>query len=262
MWAEPSNPAISASFDQEAAAVLMARISTFKAEVDDAPDVLRWLDRMLIRMVNHPNQCQRFANYVKDDMNSFQLAPNFSIYPQFMFHLRRSPFLQVFNNSPDETTYTRHIINREDTNNSLIMIQPTLTQYSMEAEPQPVLLDSQSMQPNVILVMDTFFHVLIWHGETIVAWRREKYHENPTYAAFKNMLEAPKADAQEILKERIPLPRYIDCDHGGSQARFLLAKVNPSSPMQGAGGGHVFPTDDVSLQVFMEHLKKLSVATS
>ena len=46
-----NSPQIFAGFDQEAAAVLMARISVFKAEYDDGPDVLRWLDRMLIRLV-------------------------------------------------------------------------------------------------------------------------------------------------------------------------------------------------------------------
>jgi protein transport protein SEC23 len=51
IWAEPTNPSIPASFDQEAATVLMARIASFKSEVDDGPDVLRWLDRMLIRVV-------------------------------------------------------------------------------------------------------------------------------------------------------------------------------------------------------------------
>ena len=39
--------------DQEAAAVLMARIAVFRAETDDGPDVLRWLDRMLIRLVSY-----------------------------------------------------------------------------------------------------------------------------------------------------------------------------------------------------------------
>lgn len=98
---EGGHPAIAQSFDQEAAAVLMARIAVFKAEIDDGPDVLRWLDRMLIRL------CQKFAEYRKEDPTSFQLSPNFSIYPQFMFHLRRSQFLQVFNNSPDETAFYR-----------------------------------------------------------------------------------------------------------------------------------------------------------
>ncbi len=35
-------------------------------------------------------------------------------------------------------------------------------------------------------------------------------------------------DAQEILQTRFPMPRYIVTEKDGSQARFLLAKVNPS----------------------------------
>lgn len=42
---------ISAGFDQEAAAVLMSRMVVYRAESDDGPDVLRWVDRMLIRLV-------------------------------------------------------------------------------------------------------------------------------------------------------------------------------------------------------------------
>lgn len=42
---------ISAGFDQEAAAVIMARMAVYRAESDDSPDVLRWVDRMLIRLV-------------------------------------------------------------------------------------------------------------------------------------------------------------------------------------------------------------------
>ena len=50
-WVEATSPELSGSFDQEAAAVLMARIAAMKSENDDGPDVLRWLDRMLIRVV-------------------------------------------------------------------------------------------------------------------------------------------------------------------------------------------------------------------
>ncbi len=66
--------------------------------------------------------------------------------------------------------------------------------------------------------------------------------------------------------DRFPIPRYIVCDQGGSQARFLLSKLNPSTThmtnnmygsSQAAGAGQAIFTDDVSLQVFMEHLKRL-----
>ncbi|XP_053669942.1 protein transport protein Sec23A isoform X3 [Anopheles nili] len=259
---------ISAGFDQEAAAVLMSRMVVYRAESDDGPDTLRWIDRQLIRL------CQKFGEYGKDDPNSFRLAENFSLFPQFMYHLRRSQFLQVFNNSPDETTFYRHMLMREDLTQSLIMIQPILYSYSFNGPPEPVLLDTSSIQPDRILLMDTFFQILIFHGETIAQWRKDKYQEMPEYENFKQLLQAPVDDAQEILLTRFPMPRYIDTEQGGSQARFLLSKVNPSqthnnmyaygqvsSKIKTDGGAPVL-TDDVSLQVFMEHLKKLAVSST
>lgn len=46
-----------------------------------------------------------------------------------MFRLHLSQVLQVFNNSPDETAYYRHKLNREDKTNALTIIQPTLSSY-------------------------------------------------------------------------------------------------------------------------------------
>ncbi|VVD00990.1 protein transport protein Sec23A isoform X1 [Leptidea sinapis] len=269
-WADPAVnlPHIAAGFDQEAAAVVMARLVVYRADHEDGADVLRWLDRMLIRL------CQKFGEYAKDDPNSFRLSENFSLYPQFMYHLRRSQFLQVFNNSPDETTFYRHMLMREDLTQSLIMIQPILYSYSFGGPPEPVLLDTASIQPDRILLMDTFFQILIYHGETIAQWRALRYQDMAEYESFAQLLRAPVDDAQEILQTRFPVPRYIDTEHGGSQARFLLSKVNPSQthnnmyayggamPIPSADGGAPVLTDDVSLQVFMEHLKKLAVSST
>jgi protein transport protein SEC23 len=271
------DPALAQSFDQEAAAVLMSRIAVFKAEVDDGPDVLRWVDRMLIRL------CSRFAEYRKDDPSSFRYAistqfinrnanscrleKNFTLYPQFMFHLRRSQFLQVFNNSPDETAFYRHVLNHEDVSNSLVMIQPTLDSYGFDHEGgQPVLLDSGSIQSETVLLLDTFFHILIFHGETMAEWRKAGYQDQEGYENFRTLLEAPKEDAKDLIQDRFPLPRFIVCDAGGSQARFLLSKLNPSTTHQTSTYGGVAQTaqtiftDDVSLQTFMDHLMKLAVS--
>ncbi|KAJ2798043.1 GTPase-activating protein S23 [Coemansia guatemalensis] len=255
-WAEGASPDIPASFDQEAAAVLMSRIAVYRAEQEEVGDVLRWLDRMLIRL------CQKFGDYRRDDPASFRLAPSFSIYPQFMYHLRRSQFLQVFNSSPDETAFYRHCLFREDTTNSLTMIQPSLMSYGFEGPPAPVLLDSVSMKPDVILVLDTFFHILIWHGETIAEWRKAGYHEQPEYENLKLLLEAPVVDAQGLLVERMPVPRYIVCDQNGSQARFLVSKLNPSTSYSSAnqyGGGEAVLTDDVNVSTFLSALSGLAV---
>ncbi|XP_007936782.1 protein transport protein Sec23A [Orycteropus afer afer] len=252
---------IAASFDQEAAAILMARLAIYRAETEEGPDVLRWLDRQLIRL------CQKFGEYHKDDPSSFRFSETFSLYPQFMFHLRRSPFLQVFNNSPDESSYYRHHFMRQDLTQSLIMIQPILYAYSFSGPPEPVLLDSSSILADRILLMDTFFQILIYHGETIAQWRKSGYQDMPEYENFRHLLQAPLDDAQEILHSRFPMPRYIDTEHGGSQARFLLSKVNPSQTHNnmyawGQESGAPILTDDVSLQVFMDHLKKLAVSSA
>ncbi|CAF89625.1 unnamed protein product [Tetraodon nigroviridis] len=140
-WADAQSQiqSIAASFDQEAAAILMARLSVYRAETEEGPDVLRWLDRQLIRL------CQKFGDYHKDDPNSFRFSETFSLYPQ-----------------------------------------------------------------------------------TVAQWRKAGYQEMPEYENFKHLLQAPVDDAQELLHTRFPMPRYIDTEHGGSQARFLLSKVNPS----------------------------------
>uniref|UniRef100_A0A3B3R9S3 Protein transport protein SEC23 n=1 Tax=Paramormyrops kingsleyae TaxID=1676925 RepID=A0A3B3R9S3_9TELE len=262
-WADAQTQiqSIAASFDQEASAILMARLAVYRAETEEGPDVLRWLDRQLIRL------CQKFGDYHKDDPNSFRFSETFSLYPQFMFHLRRSPFLQVFNNSPDESSYYRHHFMRQDLTQSLIMIQPILYAYSFNGPPEPVLLDSSSILPDRILLMDTFFQILIYHGETVAQWRKAGYQEMAEYENFRHLLQAPVDDAQEILHSRFPMPRYIDTEHGGSQARFLLSKVNPSQTHNnmyawGQESGAPILTDDVSLQVFMDHLKKLAVSSA
>jgi protein transport protein SEC23 len=148
----------------------------------------------------------------KDDPSSFRLADNFSIYPQFMFHLRRSPFLQVFNQSPDETAFMRSVLNVENVSNSLIMIQPTLTLFTFDKEPEPVLLDSSSLADNVILLMDTYFHILIYHGLQISQWMKAGYQEQEDFENFRELLEAPKAEAAVPLL-LISLSGLLICLH-------------------------------------------------
>jgi len=301
---EASNPEIGLGFDQEASAVLMARIGVFKADIEEGPDVLRWLDRMLIKLVREIavtflfliRMCsaKSLPSTARTIPHPSSSPPTFPSTPSLCStcgdhsssrSLTTAPMKRPISGNP-LPIYTRlllssniffffffwirNIINSADVTNSLIMIQPTLTSYTLDAPAQPVLLDSLSVQPNSILLLDTYFHILIWHGETIAAWRKAGYQDQSGYENFKAMLQQPVEDAQVLLADRNPVPRYIDCDAGGSQARFLLYKLNPSTTHMTAspyGGGQqpqgqTILTDDVSLQVFMEHLKKLAVTGS
>ncbi|XP_059445109.1 protein transport protein SEC23 E-like [Corylus avellana] len=243
-------------FDQETSAVVMARLTSLKMEIEEGFDATRWLDRSLIRL------CSKFGDYRKDDPASFTLNPSFSLFPQFLFNLRRSQFVQVFNNSPDETAYFRMLLNRENIPNAAVMIQPSLISYSFNSLPAPALLDVASIAADRILLLDSYFSVVIFHGMQIAQWRNAGYHNQPEHQAFAQLLQAPHDDAQLIIRERFPVPRLVVCDQHGSQARFLLAKLNPSATYNNANdmsGSDVIFTDDVSLQIFFEHLQRLAV---
>lgn len=152
------------------------------------------------------------------------------------------------------------------------MIRPTLVRYQLDQSPHPVSLDSSSVLPDAILVLDSFFHVVVSYGEYILAWKKAGYAEMPEYTSLKNMLIAAEEDALNLIRDRFPIPHYVVTGQNESQARFLISKLNPSTthvspvqspyeqPQPGIPGQAVF-TDDVSLQVFMDHLKKLAVST-
>lgn len=277
--ADQDSQNLEAGFDQEAALVAVGRHAIDKLHAHyfserkstfDHTDVIKHLDKLLILF------CSRFAQYQKGVLSSFRLSSSFAMLPQFLYHLRRSPFIKVFNNSPDETSFVRHVFMHEDVTNSLIMVQPTLLSYDVETygaadggedpnyEPEPVLLDSMSLGKTKVLLLDTFFHILIYHGGTVAQWRKEHYQDQEGYEHFKEFLLAPRKEAMEILMDRFPLPRYIDCDEGGSQARFLMAKLNPSTsyssnPNHLYGGQLDVLTDDTSLQLFMDHTQRIVV---
>ncbi|KEH26314.1 protein transporter SEC23-like protein [Medicago truncatula] len=137
-------------------------------------DPIRWLDKALI------NLCSCLGDFQKETPSSFSLSPRLSIFPQFMFHLRRSQFVQVFNNSPDETAYSRMILNRENVTNSVVMVQPSLI-YSFHSGPEPALLDVAAIAADRVLLLDAFFTVVIFHGSTIAQWRNVITHDFQMY---------------------------------------------------------------------------------
>lgn len=79
------------------------------------------------------------------------------------------------------------------------MIQPTLMTYGLDQEPSAALLDSVSIKEDTVLLLDTFFHLCLWHGSQVAAWRKAGYQDQEDYAHFKAQLEAPVADAQVRL---------------------------------------------------------------
>ncbi|KAI3875014.1 hypothetical protein MKW98_019587 [Papaver atlanticum] len=227
----PCSQKIPAGFDQEAAASVMARLAIHRAEWCSAREVIGWVDNML----------NKFATEIGP-------ASSFSLFPQFMYNFRRSQFIDVFNSTPGETAFIRLMLNQEGVAGSLIMIQPTLLQYSLGVPPITLSLDISSISPDVILLLDSYFYVVIHYGSRIAHWKKQGHDKDPNHERFRELLEAPGRVAEQLVTNRFPLPKLVKCDQHSSQARYLLAKLNPSTE-----GRQVIFTDDVSLQIFIEH---------
>lgn len=255
---------LSLSFDQEAAATLMTRMCVHKLETgSEYSDLLRWIDKSLVKL------CSVFGDYSKNDASSFRLSQTYSMLPQFIYHLRRSQFLQVFNTSPDETAFYHHTVLRTDARDSLVMIQPALMKFPADGSPPiPVILDVTSVTQDAVFLLDAFFYTVIYFGSVAAEWRDAQYPRDE-YPGIYQMIEQAQQEAAEIIADRFPLPRYVTCDEGKSQARFLYSKLNPSDNntdsygggMGNFGGdkGTVVHTEDVSLGTFFSHLAKLVV---
>ena len=247
---------VAQSFDQEAAAVLLAKIAIDKNIKEERNLVLRWIDKTLIKLTS------RFAEYNKDEPSSFRLTKEFAYFPQFIFYLRRSFVLKNFNASPDEVTQFKTILLRENVTNGTIMIQPALFSYSAEdPESNPVLLKIDNMKTDVVLLLDAFFFVCVWYGEDVCKWRDAGFQNEPGYENIKYMLDNPVDYAQSIVSERLPSPRFISADYGTGQERLIKSALDPNLSGSNEFKEGYFITDDVSLKVFMEHLIRKAVAS-
>ncbi|KAI6095619.1 hypothetical protein F5141DRAFT_1191232 [Pisolithus sp. B1] len=127
----------------------------------------------------------------------------------------------------DPASFRLHILDKEDANNSLIMIWPTF-----DVLPQPVLLDNVSIQTSM------FFHILMFHRETFSWWRKVGCQDHGSYENFKELLEALVTGAQLKLNP--------------STMHMMMSIYGTAV---GTGTGPAIFMDNVSLQVFMEHLK-------
>lgn len=250
-FAPEATPAVALQgLDQEAAVAALVRQVVWRSHEEEPEDLLRWLDRALIRA------CKVLGEYQPEQPASFRLAPTAALVPQFLFHLRRSKLMQRFGFSPDETAAFWHALLRETTGNTLAIIQPTLNAYGEVGLGVPVLLSTESVRPDRLLLLDTYFTVLVYRGATVRAWVEAGHADDPANPGLAALLAAPYEEAARIAEARFPAPRIVHCEEGGSQARFLLSVLDPA---QGAGAERL-ATDDVSLDLFLEHLRKLVVA--
>lgn len=208
-------------FDQEAAAVLLAYqlLHRLNLSYSTYPELLKEMDKVTVKLG------KTFAQGVSGNL---RLDPRFEHFPQFAYHLRRSPLVRVFGLLPDETALYHHALTRAHVDDAMLMVQPLLVQFTPGAEPVPVVLEAPLLRPDCVLLLDAYFYVVVWTGESAAGWR-DAGLDPEEYAHVYDMLRAPVEEVRELLAERFPLPRYVATDAGKSQARFLASRLDPPS---------------------------------
>ena len=186
-----------AGFDQEAAILMTAKCALSLAGMMDQKEITKWIDKRLIKLYS------RFGEFTRGVPSSFKIAEGFQMVPQFFYYFRKSTFILNFAISVDEMHMNRTILTRENIANALVMIQPSLLEYSCDREnPEAVLCDIAALKDDVVILFDAYFSVVIWyasftrHGATIKDWREEGYHELEEYASLKAALDNPREDSK------------------------------------------------------------------
>ncbi|KRH93331.1 Vesicle coat complex COPII, subunit SEC23 [Pseudoloma neurophilia] len=228
-------------FDQEAAIVVQARIFTFGIPLEDDRDLIRRLDRSFMRFI------KRFS----ESRDTLKLPLSMSLYPNLSFFLRRSLIVQSTTNTPDETFYYRLIVGKEPVRNAMTLIHPVLKSFDIYEEEKHVPMDATSLEPDKILLLDTFHNVLIWYGEHIHQWIEQNLHLDEQYAFLKNIMNRARMEADKLVNSRLPTPQFTITEKFGSQERILLAKVNPSVTKD------VVVSENIDYQTFYDSVCKI-----
>lgn len=159
--------AITSMFDQDAAAVIMTKLAVYMKDTEIGRDVMRWIDQSLIRLM------KRVAKYDRGRIETFRLDPHISHFHRYMFWLRRSQFLDCFGYSMDEAAFHRVLMMKEKVSNCVTMIEPSLFMYSLNNTvgdaPENVDLDETSLQDDCVLLLDSFFNLVVWFGKSAIA---------------------------------------------------------------------------------------------
>jgi len=114
-------------FDQDAAFILLARVTLRKIETEPSvQDVVRWLDKQLIKF------CHKMGKFIQDVPTSFKLSEKLDLFPVYVYYFRRSTLLRIFNMSPDEAEMYRLYFFRENVNNSLSIVQSSLISFDKD----------------------------------------------------------------------------------------------------------------------------------
>jgi protein transport protein SEC23 len=234
----------SLGFNCETSAVITAKLAVWRLKTEDFLTVSNWIDNSLISFT------KRFS---KIEGKNVLIPSEISLFPQFLYFLRRSQFVNSFNVSPDESAFYRQCMLRYSVQEALLMIEPVLMSFSFQSEyPEPMFLSPDELKDDRILVFDNFFQIVVWQGRAVCAWVKEGYDKLPEYQHVKELVESPLKYAEELALNRFPLPKIVKTRPRDGQERLIKARLDTKS--NGLQETEIF-SDVMSIEAFVERLK-------
>lgn len=128
----------------------------------------------------------------------------------------------------------------------------------MDAEPQVVQANLDCLKKDCVLLVDTFFVILIWKGKNIKEWEEAGYHLQEDYKHLREAIELPYEDWQHLLMNKLYHPEILEATEGSPFERILKSKLNPEKAIGQSSCGledeSNFFTEDAPMSIFMEKL--------
>lgn len=229
-------------FDHLAWMVLFTRLLISKIDTtigfESFEEVVNDVDSALIRMMKFFGGADVSSKSSDNPLDSvdliYSINGNFKDLPSYSYNLRRNPQLaRIFNSSPDETASYHHLFVAADIPTSCVMISPVLYKV-VEGELKAVLLDVTSLNEGPgYYVLDSVFNVIIYHQFSSPQAKLALHNSNNEdflYGDTRNSEELKlvlELVNTELLAGRSVCSKIVLTQSGHSQARFLMARLNP-----------------------------------
>lgn len=265
------------SFDYKAWIVLFTRLLTSKIDTtigyESFDEVVKDVDIALIRLTKFFGGLQVQTHSSHNPYENLKvihsISEKFRELPGYSYSLRRNPQLvRIFNSSPDETAYYHHIFIGSNAEESCMMIQPSF--YQAQEGLESVLLDVSSLKASEssFYVLDSVFSIIVFHQ--CVEGEKLKLHnsnnDDLVYGERLGKTEPVLHLVDERIAQRSVIPKIILTQNGHSQARFLMARLNPvqDKPVEKpeskwwniftTSASPVLMTDEVSVSTYYDEL--------
>ncbi|KAG2735254.1 hypothetical protein G9P44_001468 [Scheffersomyces stipitis] len=231
------------SFDQECWTILLARLLINKIDTalgyDKFDNLIKTIDKVTVKLLKNFGGMSVKVNHRLGDSNPYsrlqqiyEINENFKNLTSYIYNLRKNPLLvNVFNSSPDETSFYHSSFLRLGDAASLTAIQPKLFQLA-NGKLDEILLDSNCLKfaSGTFLIMDATFSVTIYFISS--AENKLKLHpsNNDSLVDSRDSSIIESLDSVKLLLGNAPrpmIPKIIVTQTGHSQARFLISRLNP-----------------------------------